>query len=230
MYNKAMRVLLIEDDPTLSSTLKKGFERHSYAVDCILDGKTAMTRISLYQNEYDIIILDLGLPEVGGEAICKEIRKRGISTPVLILTGDNETARKVDLLNMGADDYLAKPFSFEELLARMNSLLRRPKAALMPTLEVGDISIDTASRNVSIRGEAVPCTLKEYSFMEYFLRNPNRVLTRDEILEHVWDFHYDGFSNVVDVYIKNIRKKLKEHNSAASIKTVRGVGYQLVVP
>lgn len=225
-----MRVLIIEDDPTLSATLKKGFERNSYAVDCIYDGKTAMTRISLYRNEYDIIILDLGLPEVGGETICKEIRKRGISTPVLILTGENDTAKKIDLLNIGADDYLPKPFSFEELLARMNSLLRRPHAALMPTLHVGDIRIDTPSRTVTIREEVVPCTLKEYSFMEYFLRNPNRVLTRDEILEHVWDFHYDGFSNVVDVYIKNIRKKLKEHGSAAAIKTVRGVGYQLVIP
>lgn len=222
-----MRVLIVEDERKLAEALKTGLGQVGYAVDVVHDGESAITRIKLYRKEYDLVILDLMLPGADGKAVCREVRAEGITVPVLVLTARSEIEHKVELLNAGADDYMVKPFAFEELLARIEALLRRPTTALPKRLIVGDLELDSTERRVLRRGAIVPMTLKEFSVLEYFMRNPNRALSREEILEHVWDFNFEGFSNVVDVYIKNLRKKLDEGNASSIFETVRGVGYRL---
>lgn len=222
-----MRILIVEDERKLAEALQTGLGQVGYAVDIVEDGATALTRIKLYRKEYDLIILDLMLPGLDGKTICREARAEGVTTPVLVLTARSEIEHKVDVLNNGADDYMVKPFAFAELLARVEALLRRPTTTLPKRLIAGELELDSTERRVSHRGVPVPMTLKEFSVLEFFMRNPGRALSREEILEHVWDFNFEGFSNVVDVYIKNLRKKLDNGHSQSIFETVRGVGYRL---
>jgi len=222
-----MKVLLVEDEEKLAQALKRGLELGGYTVDIVADGKKALTRISLHRDDYDVVILDLMLPSMDGHAICREMRAKNITVPVLILTARAETDTKVSLLLSGADDYLVKPFSFAELSARLQALLRRPQTSLPDVLRVDDIDLDPSTRRVSRGGAEVPLTLKEFALLEYFMRHPNQVVNREDLLTHLWDFNYVGFSNVVDVHIKNLRRKLDGPDADGVLETVRGIGYRL---
>lgn len=222
-----MRILIVEDEEKLAEALSKGLTKQGYAVDILNDGKKAFMRISLHRSDYDLIILDLMLPSMDGHELCKQIRALDINVPVLILTARNETENKVDLLMSGADDYLVKPFSFAELLARMHALLRRPAESIPEILRVQDIEMNTAERKVMRGGKELSLTLKEFGLLEYFMRHPNQVVSREDLFSHLWDFNYMSFSNVVDVHVKNLRQKLAEGGDAGVLETVRGVGYRL---
>lgn len=222
-----MKILLVEDEEKLAQALTKGLGLEGYTVDTIGDGKKALTRISLHRSDYDLIILDLMLPSMDGHEICKQVREWNITLPILVLTARAETDTKVQLLQAGADDYLVKPFSFAELVARVRALMRRPSEALPETLVFADISLDTGKRRVLREGKEVPLTLKEFGLLEYFMRHRNQVVNREDLLNHLWDFNYDGFSNVVDVHVKNLRRKLDGSGSSGILETVRGIGYRL---
>ncbi len=223
-----MHILIVEDEERLAKALKKGLELKGYAVDWLADSEKARSRILLYRNEYDLIILDLMLPGIDGATITESVRKENVTTPIIILTARNETEHKVDLLNKGADDYVVKPFSFEELLSRINAVLRRPAQSKPVTLKVGPLEMDMATRVVKKDGEEVPLTLKEFSLLECFMRQPGEVLSREKLFDHVWDFNSLSWSNVLDVHMKNLRKKLgTDANGDQLFETVRGVGYRL---
>ncbi|MBU1755343.1 response regulator transcription factor [Patescibacteria group bacterium] len=221
-------MLVVEDEKKLGEALKKGLEIKGFTVDWIDEGEKARTRILLYKDEYDLILLDLMLPGADGATICRDAREAGVTTPIIVLTARDETEKKVELLNIGADDYLAKPFSFDELVARINAVLRRPESTLPTKLEVRDLVLDPSSHSVSKGGEQVQLTLKEFSLLELFMRHPNEALTRETILDHVWSFDFPGFSNVLDVHMKNLRKKLDDYGENDPLfETIRGVGYRL---
>lgn len=224
-----MRLLVVEDEPKLAAIIQKGLEAKGYAVDTLGDGAEALTRIQVHHQDYDLILLDLMLPSKSGSEICKEVREAGVTTPILILTARTETEHKVELLLAGADDYMVKPFSFDELLARIQAILRRPSESLPAVLSAGDIELDTVGHTVSKGGEEVPLTLKEFRLLEYFLRHPNQVINREDFLTHLWDFNYEAFSNVVDVHIKNLRQKLDPKDGPSVFETIRGIGYRLRV-
>lgn len=221
-----MRILLVEDEQGLADAMVRGLSQKGYAVDVLGQGDEAFTRISLHHEDYDLIILDLMLPGMDGATICKGVREKNITTPILILTARDEVENKVEMLLSGADDYMVKPFSFDELTARMQALLRRPSPMVPVLLNVGDIELNSAERTVRIAGQDVPLTLKEFVLLEYFMRHPNEAINREDLLSHLWDFNYSSFSNVVDVHVKNLRKKLSRDGENL-IETVRGVGYRL---
>lgn len=223
-----MKILIIEDEPKLASALAKGLEHEGFTSDIVHDGKKALTRLSLHRDDYDVVILDLMLPSMDGHEICKQARAWDITTPILILTARAEVENKVELLLSGADDYLVKPFSFAELVARVRALLRRPSDSLPENLEIAGIELRPAERRVFISGKELILTLKEYGLLEYFMRHPNQVVNREDLLSNLWDFNYAGFSNVVDVHVKNLRKKLAHEKREDILETVRGVGYRLV--
>lgn len=222
-----MHILIVEDEEKLGRALKKGLEMRGYAVDWLPDPEKARSRILLYRSEYDIVLMDLMMPVMDGATITEDVRKEGVATPIIILTARDETEHKVDLLNKGADDYIVKPFSFEELVARINSVLRRPSKPQPVVLVAGDIAMDTATRVVRVQEEEVDLTLKEFSLLECFMREPDVVLSRETLFDHVWDFNLLSWSNVLDVHMKNLRKKLSTKNTATHFETVRGVGYKL---
>lgn len=222
-----MRILIVEDEEKLASAIAKGLNLKGYTTDILGNGEKALTRISLHHSDYDLVILDLMLPGLSGNEICKAIREKNITTPVLILTARNEVESKVELLLAGADDYLVKPFSFEELTARVHALLRRPPEATPNTLSIGELELNSVERRVKNKGKEVLLTLKEFGILEYFMRHPNQVVNREDLLSHLWDFNYLSFSNVVDVHVKNIRKKLNDSESDGVLETVRGIGYRL---
>jgi len=224
-----MHILIVEDEEKLAKALKKGLELKGYAVDWLPDPEKARSRIMLYRTEYDLIILDLMLPGLSGAEITESVRKEGVVTPIIILTARNETEHKVDLLNKGADDYVVKPFSFEELLSRINAVLRRPAQQKPVVLKVGPLEMDMATRTVKKDNAEIPLTLKEFSLLECFMRQPNEVLSREKLFDHVWDFNSLSWSNVLDVHMKNLRKKLGSNQDGEQLfETVRGVGYRLV--
>lgn len=223
-----MHLLIVEDEEKLGKALKKGLEMRGYAVDWLPDAEKARSRIILYRNEYDLVLMDLMMPQLDGGALTQQVRAEGVKTPIIILTAKDETQHKVDLLNKGADDYIVKPFSFEELIARINSVLRRPAESKAVVLKAGSIEMDTATRTVRVDGEEVDLTLKEFSLLECFMREPNIVLTRERLFDHVWDFNLLSWSNVLDVHMKNLRKKLATKHGDTYFETVRGVGYKLV--
>jgi len=223
-----MHLLIVEDEEKLAKALKKGLELKGYAVDWLPDPEKARSRILLYRDEYDLILLDLMLPGLDGATITESVRKENVTTPIIILTARNETEHKVDLLNKGADDYIVKPFSFDELLARISSVLRRPQTSQPTILKVGDLEMNASTRTVTKHGSEVPLTLKEFSLLECFMRQPNEVLSREKLFDHVWDFNSLSWSNVLDVHMKNLRKKLHDDEYATPVfETVRGVGYRL---
>lgn len=226
-----MHLLIVEDEEKLAKALKKGLEVKGFAVDWLADSEKARKRIMLYRNEYDLILLDLMLPGgMDGAQLTESVRKENVTTPIIILTARNETEHKVDLLNKGADDYVVKPFSFAELLARINSVLRRPSTSHAVIFKAGSLEMDTSTRTVRKEGEEVPLTLKEFALLECFMREPGVVLSREKLFDHVWDFNSLSWSNVLDVHMKNLRKKLNHDEGSQFFETVRGVGYRFTAP
>jgi DNA-binding response OmpR family regulator len=222
-----MKILLVEDEKKLADALARGLGHKGYTVDTVYDGEKALNRISLNRTDYDLVILDLMLPSKDGLEICKTAREWGVTMPILVLTARNETDRKVELLLAGADDYLVKPFSFDELSARVHALLRRPTETVPAVLQVREIELNPVERSVRIHGKDVPLTLKEFGLLEYFMRRPNQVVNREDLLTNLWDFNYASFSNVVDVHVKNLRRKLAGRSGENVLETVRGIGYRL---
>lgn len=220
-----MKILVVEDNTKLAENLKQGLMQEGYAVDIIEDGLAAERRILINRDEYDLVVLDRMLPGKDGILVCNTWRENNIDIPILMLTALGNTDDKVVGLDAGADDYLAKPFAFKELLARIHALLRRPKLSSPLILTVKDISINTTSRVVTYKDKPVSLTLKEFMVLEYMMRNLNKVVTRDELYSHAWDFADSSFSNTVDVHIKNLRRKI--HDDGKIIQTVRGVGYKM---
>lgn len=220
-----MRILVVEDERRLAEGIKRGLEKNGYAVDVIEDGGHALRRLFVHREDYDLVILDLMLPSVSGLDVCKQLREADVVLPILILTARAEVENKVNLLQAGADDYLVKPFSFDELLARVAALLRRPREKISEVMKVGAITLDPAAHTVLIEGEPLELTLKEFMLLEYFMRHPDVAINREELLTHLWDFNYESFSNVVDVHVKNLRRKLAEHDQDV-LETVRGIGYK----
>lgn len=222
-----MRILIIEDDDKIGRLLKVGLESGGYAADWVSGGEAGQRRIDLHYKDYDMIILDLMLPQKSGIEICKSARAAGIDTPILMLTAKTFTEDKIIGLDAGADDYITKPFELKELFARIRALLRRPKPSLPAELKVGGIILNPSKRKVFIDGEEIKVTLKEFSLLEYFMRHPGEVLKREDIQSNVWDFYFDSFSNVVDVHINSLRKKINKNRGEDIIETVRGVGYRI---
>ena len=222
-----MRILIVEDEKKVAGFIKKGLEEETYAVDVANDGEEGFHLADM--NQYDLIILDLMLPKMDGLEVLTRLRDKKVSTPILLLTAKDAVDDKVTGLNKGADDYLTKPFAFSELLARIRSLLRRGQAETQTELKVGDLVLDMVSHKVSRNGEEIELTGKEYSLLEYFMRNEGKVLTRTMIAEHVWDYNFDTFTNVIDVYVNHLRKKIDKKYPAKLLHTLRGVGYVMRV-
>ena len=221
-----MRVLLVEDEPHAAQVLAKGLREQAYAVDVAADGEAALFQAGT--SDYDALILDLMLPRVDGLAVCRSIRDAGSAVPILMLTARDAVESRIEGLDSGADDYLVKPYDFGELLARLRALIRRGRQPVLPQrLEAGVLAIDTRSRRAEVAGTVIPLTAKEYALLEYLVRRAGDVVSRSDIAEHVWDEHYDPMSNVVDVYIQRLRRKLETVGQGALIRTRRGEGYQL---
>jgi DNA-binding response OmpR family regulator len=224
-----MRILIVEDEPKIARAIKKGLEQETFAVDICNDGDEGL-RYAL-DEPYDLIILDRMLPSLDGVSICKELRAAGNQTPVLFLTAKDKVADKVDGLNAGADDYLVKPFAFEELLARVRSLLRRPAQTLSSVLSCDNLTLNAQTFEVKRAGKDIQLTQREFSLLEYLLRHPNRIINKDTIIAHVWDYDADVLPNTVEVYMGYLRNKVDKpfKKSRQLIHTVRGFGYKLGV-
>jgi len=222
-----MRILVVEDEHRIANTIKKGLEQERYAVDTAYTGNDGFDLAST--EDYDLIILDLMLPEMDGLEICRELRKKQIHTPILILTAKGQTQDKVAGLDLGADDYLTKPFSFEELLARIRALARRPRKSLDSILKVEDLQLDTHTFEVKRSDKQIQISSKEFSLLEYLMRHTHQTLTKEQIISHVWDYDADILPNTVEVYIKNLRNKIDNpfKNKKPLIHTVRGFGYKI---
>jgi len=223
-----MRILVVEDDPSVSGFILKGLREEHYAVDLAIDGEAGLSLADL--TPYDLIILDVMLPKVNGFEVCQRLRATRNTTPILLLTARETVEDRVLGLDTGADDYLTKPFAFAELLARIRALLRRGQPSTPMQLTIADLELDPVTHKVWRGGKEVVLTNKEYTLLEYLLRNAGRVLTRTAITEHVWDIHYDSVTNIVDVHIKALRNKMDRDMSPQLIHTVRGVGYVLKLP
>jgi len=221
-----MRVLLVEDEPNAARMVAKGLREQAYAVDIAADGDTAIFQVGT--TDYDAVILDVMLPLKDGFTVCRTIRESGSVVPILMVTARDAVEARIEGLDCGADDYLVKPFDFGELLARLRALVRRGRQPLLPeSLTAGPLTVDTRSRRVRVRNRDVLLTAKEYALLEYLVRRAGDVVSRGDIAEHVWDEHYDPLSNVVDVYVQRLRRKLDRVGSESLIRTRRGEGYQL---
>jgi DNA-binding response OmpR family regulator len=221
-----MRLLLAEDDARISRFVTKGLQEHSYAVDVVADGNDAVYQAEI--NDYDLVILDVMLPGQDGFGVCRALRGLGKQMPILMLTARDGVDDRITGLDAGADDYLTKPFEFGELLARLRALLRRPRDLQPPQIVVGDLVLNTAAQSVK-RGERdIPLTAKEYALLEYLVRNVGRVVGRAEIAEHVWDESFDPFSNLIEVYVNRLRRKLGDDAGGPLLQTRRGSGYVLL--
>jgi len=223
--NRHMRILVVEDDKKVGRFLEKGLREEQYAVDICRDGADALYYAQT--NTYDVIILDIMLPGKDGFTICREMRENSILTPVIMLTAKDTVEDKISGLSEGADDYLTKPFSFEELLARIRALFRRNQDYKSKVLKAGDLEMDPVRRLVTRAGKKIILTGKEYALLEYLLRNKGRIVTPVMILGHVWNMDYDGISNIVNVYINHLRNKIDKDSRVKLIKTIRGLGYQI---
>jgi DNA-binding response OmpR family regulator len=220
-----MRILLVEDQPGIASFIKRGLREEGYAIDLARDGKEAY--FLLDTNEYDAIVLDIILPDIDGLEICRCVRSRGLTIPIMLLTAKDQLEDKISGFDLGADDYLTKPFAFEEFLARLRALLRRGQAKYSSKLKVADLELDQIRHTLKRSGKLIPLTLKEYALIEYLMLNADNIVTRTMIAEHVWDQHFDNFTNVIDVYINHLRNKINHGFKKQLIETVRGVGYIL---
>ncbi|HET8944163.1 MAG TPA: response regulator transcription factor [Dehalococcoidia bacterium] len=220
-----MRVLVVEDEERIAEFIRKGLTEHGYAVDVARDGEEALDWADIAG--FDLIVLDVMLPVRDGFDVCRILRARGLRSPVLMLTARDAVEDRVAGLDSGADDYLVKPFAFAELLARLRALSRRPPQAQTTVLTVGDLVVDTATREVTRGGAVVELTTKEYALLEYLVRYAEQVLTRTMIAEHVWNYDFDNATNVIDVHVKNLRRKLDGDSAVKLIHTVRGAGYRI---
>jgi heavy metal response regulator len=220
-----MRLLIVEDEKKVAGFVKKGLEEEGYVVDQASDGETGLRKG--LEGVHDLIILDVNLPGMDGLEVLRGLRNKKVTTPVLLLTVRAAIEDKVFGLDTGADDYLTKPFAFRELLARIRALFRRKAEAEAPLLQVGDLTLDPARRLVSRGGEKIELTAKEFALLDYFMRNPGRVLTRTMIVERVWGHNFDSMTNIIDVYVNYLRKKIDAGRDKKLIRTVRGVGYVL---
>jgi len=218
-----MRILVIEDEKKVANFIKKGLEEEHYAVDTAYDGEVGLFMAEV--NEYDLIVLDLMIPKIDGLEVLKRIRGSKNNVPILVLTAKATVVDIVKGLDTGCDDYLTKPFEFVEFLARIRALLRREKIDKEPLLKVADLTLSLVTHKVMRKGKEIELTSKEYGLLEYFMRNPEKVLTRTMISEHVWDYHFDSLTNVVDVYVNYLRKKIDKDFEPKLIHTIRGVGY-----
>jgi two-component system, OmpR family, response regulator len=224
-YHADVRVLVVEDEAKMAALVRKALELEGYSVDTASTGTDALWLGS--ENDYDAIVLDVMIPEPDGFEVCRRLRSDGRWAPILLLTARDSVDDRVVGLDAGADDYLPKPFSFAELYARLRALTRRGAPERPPVLEVGDLCLDPATHRVTRAERSVDLSPKEFALLDLFMRHPEEVLSRSKILEHVWDFAYDGTSNVVDVYVRYLREKIDRPFDRATIETVRGVGYRL---
>ena len=222
-----MRILVVEDEHRIAQTIKKGLEQERYSVDVAYTGSTGLEFATT--EEYDLLILDLMLPEMDGLSICKEVRSQHIHTPILILTAKSQIEDKVNGLDTGADDYLTKPFSFEELLARIRALTRRPKVTIDAVLTVGNLVMKPQKYSVERAGQEIKLSSKEFSLLEYFMRNSNKILTKQQLIDHVWNYDADILPNTIEVYMRNLRNKVDQPFAKHKplLHTVRGFGYKL---
>lgn len=222
-----MRILIVEDEHKIANSIKKGLEQEAYAVDVAYNGEEGFDLAS--SEEYDVIILDLMLPKMDGVSICKKLREEKNHTPILILTAKGQVEDKVEGLNSGADDYLVKPFSFSELLARIKALTRRPKQVIDPILKIENLSLDTISYQVKRFGKNIRLSKKEFSLLEYLMRHEGKVLTKDQIINHVWEYDSDVLPNTVEVYMGYLRNKIDKpfKDEKPLIQTLRGFGYKI---
>ena len=218
-----MNILVIEDDPTVGQFIKRGLEEHRWGVDLVADGEEGERRAA--SDAYDLVILDMRLPGKSGLEVLRSLRDRGFERPVLVLTAQDAVDSKVSTLRAGADDYVTKPFAFEELLARVEALARRPRAIASPVLRIADLELDLFTREVRRGGEPVELTPKEFAVLEYLMRHAGRVMSRTLITEYAWGYHFDPGTNIVDVVINHLRKKIDSRHDRKLIQTVRGVGY-----
>ncbi|HET7109774.1 MAG TPA: response regulator transcription factor [Gemmatimonadales bacterium] len=223
-----MKILVIEDDRTVGQYVKRGLEEHGFHADLVDDGMEALRLAS--GGNYELLVLDLRLPGMTGLEVLRTLRDRGFTMPILVLTAQDALDFKVTALRSGADDYVTKPFAFEELLARVEALGRRPPQLQSPMLRVADLELDTATREVRRAGEPVELTPKEYAVLEYLMRHSPRVMSRTLITEYAWDYHFDPGTNIVDVVINRIRKKVDSGQETRLVHTVRGVGYVVRAP
>ncbi len=220
-----MRILIVEDEPKVSSFVKRGLEAERYAVDVCSDGRDGLEMAQAFP--YDLIILDMMLPRLQGGEVLQRIRRNDTCVPVLMLTARDSIEDKVKMFESGADDYLTKPFAFAELLVRTKALLRRGPVNRSSTMTVGDLELDRLTQQVSRAGRRIELTAKEFALLEYLMQNPERVLSRNMIIEHVWDQSFDGITNIVDVYVRHLRSKVDEGQTPKLIRTVRGSGYMI---
>jgi DNA-binding response OmpR family regulator len=222
-----MRVLLVEDEPRAAAILAKGLREHAYAVDIAIDGEAAIFQAG--STDYDAMILDVMLPLADGLAVCRAVRESGNSVPILMVTARDTVDARIEGLDSGADDYLVKPFDFGELLARLRAIIRRGRQPrLAERIAIGALTLDTRGRRALVGTRELALTAKEYALLEYLVRRAGEVVSRSEIAEHVWDEHYDPLSNVVDVYIQRLRRKIQEAGAEPPIRTRRGEGYQVI--
>ena len=225
MSNRTMRILLVEDEPRMANVIAKGLREHSYAVDVVEDGEAALYQTSI--NDYDLILLDVLLPQRDGFEVCRELRSREYETPILMLTARATIDDRVTGFDAGADDYLTKPFSFRELLARIRALLRRDTHLRPDVFQIEDLIVDSASHRVSRGNQVIQLTAKEYALLEYLARHGGQLVSRADIAAHVWDDSFDPFSNTIEVYMNRLRKKIDESHAKKLLHTRRGEGYIL---
>ena len=220
-----MRILVIEDNQKLADSLTRGLRQEGYAADYLVNGEEGERRMVVDHADYDLVVLDINLPGKNGIDVCLSLREKGIMTPIIMLTARDTVEDKIVGLDSGADDYLVKPFSFEELLSRVRALSRRPRMTLPPDLEVGDLVLKSATQEAYQNDKKIDLTLKEFRLLEFFMSKPNVVITRQHIIDHLWDFQFNPLSRVMDVHINNLRNKL--HSNGTTLETIRGVGYRL---
>lgn len=222
-----MRILVVEDEAVAAAVLAKGLREHSYAVDVAGDGDAAFEQATI--NDYDLLVLDVLLPGMSGLEVCGKLRSEGVNTPVLMLTARGEPDQRVEGLDAGADDYLSKPYHFSELLARVRALLRRGPALASPVIAIDDLTVDTQARRVTRAGKTIQLTTKEYGLLEYLARRRGEIAGRSDIAEHVWDDSFDPMSNLIEVYVQRLRRKIDDGHDVKLIHTRRGSGYTLDV-
>jgi DNA-binding response OmpR family regulator len=222
-----MRILIIEDNQKLADSLSRGLTQEGYAADYLVNGLDGEKRMLISHGDYDLLILDLNLPGKNGIDICTSLREKGIMTPIIMLTARDTTEDKILGLDSGADDYLIKPFSFEELLSRVRALSRRPRTALSPDLTLGELILKPSTQEVFLEKKKLILTLKEFRILEFFMTKPNEVINRQQMIDHLYDFQFNSLSRVMDVHINNLRNKLKSYKDAPVLETIRGIGYRL---
>lgn len=224
-----MRILVVEDEKKMASFIARGLKEEGYAVDVAADGETAWDYV--LSNDYDLLVVDWMLPKMNGHILCGKIREKGCLTPILMLTARDSVEDKIKGLDQGADDYMTKPFSFDELLARIRALLRRPRDLKdEAVLKCGNVSLDLLTRRAFVNSSEVTLSQKEFALLEFLIRKKGEVISRSQIAEHVWDLHFDPMSNTIDVYINFLRKKIDAENAKSHIETIRGVGYRMHNP